>query len=68
MLKIYGNPMSTCTRKVLMTLNENGTPFEFSLVDLGKGEQKQEPNLARQPFGHVPALDDDGSQGFDDAG
>ncbi|HEX7665424.1 MAG TPA: glutathione binding-like protein [Polyangiaceae bacterium] len=65
MLKIYGNPMSTCTRKVLMTLNENGTPFEFSLVDLGKGEQKQEPNLARQPFGHVPALDDDGFEMFE---
>ena len=33
MLKIYGNPMSTCTRKVLMTLAENGTPFEMNVVD-----------------------------------
>ena len=43
-----------------MTLHENGVPFEFSLVDFAKGEHKQPPHLARQPFGQVPALDDDG--------
>src|SRR5258708_4859933 len=30
MLKIYGNPLSTCTRKVLMTLAETSTPFEMT--------------------------------------
>ena len=43
-----------------MTLHENGVPYEFSLVDLGQGEHKQPAHLARQPFGQVPALDDDG--------
>jgi len=43
-----------------MTLNETQTPFELVLVDFAKGEHKQPPHLARQPFGQVPALDDDG--------
>lgn len=60
MLTIYGNPLSTCTRKVLMTLAETATPYEFSVVDFGKGEHKQPTHLHRQPFGQVPALDDDG--------
>jgi len=60
-MKIFGHPMSTCTRKVLTTLAETGTPYEFVLVDFAKGEHKQEPFISRQPFGQVPALaDDDG--------
>jgi len=59
-MKIYGHPMSTCTRKVLMTLAETKTPHEFVMVDFAKGEHKQPPHLARQPFGQVPALEDSG--------
>ena len=40
MLKIFGHPMSTCTRKVLMTLAENTTPHELVVVDFAKGEHK----------------------------
>lgn len=57
---VYGHPMSTCTRKVLMTLHEKGAPFDFVTVDIMKGEAKKEPHLSRQPFGQVPAIDDDG--------
>jgi glutathione S-transferase len=57
-MKIYGHPMSTCTRKVLMTLAETNTPHEFVLVDLMKGEHKAEPHMTRQPFGQVPSLED----------
>lgn len=60
MLKLFGNPASTCTRKVLFTLNETNTPYEFTVVDFAKGEHKAQPHLSRQPFGQVPALDDDG--------
>jgi len=60
MIKLYGNPMSTCTRKVLATLHETQTPFEMNVIDLGKGEHKQPAHMARQPFGQVPAIDDDG--------
>ena len=59
-MKVYGHPMSTCTRKVLTTLTENNTPYELVLVDLMKGEQKQPEHLARQPWGKVPSIDDDG--------
>jgi len=65
MLKIYGHPMSTCTRKVLMTLAENGTPHEVAVVDFATGEHKKEPHLSRQPFGRIPALDDDGFEMFE---
>jgi glutathione S-transferase len=60
MLTIYGNPFSTCTRKVLMTLAETNTSHEFVTVDFAKAEHKHPAHLARQPFGRVPALDDDG--------
>jgi glutathione S-transferase len=59
-MKIYGHPMSTCTRKVLTTLAETNTPHELVLVDFAKGEHKAPPHMARQPWGKVPSLDDDG--------
>lgn len=60
MLKLFGSPVSTCTRKVLATLNETKTPFDFVAIDFAKGEHKAPAHVARQPFGQVPALDDDG--------
>lgn len=57
-MKVYGHPLSTCTRKVLMTLAEKGAPHEFVLVDLMKGEHKGAEHTARQPFGQIPVLDD----------
>jgi glutathione S-transferase len=59
-MKVYGHPMSTCTRKVLTTLAEKGHEAEFVMVDIMKGEQKQPDYLARQPFGVVPVIEDDG--------
>ena len=59
-MKLYGHPMSTCTRKVLATLAEKKHKADFVLVDIMKGEQKNPEFLARQPFGQVPALEDDG--------
>ncbi len=65
MLTIYGNPMSTCTRKVLCTLAEKNAPFEFSVVDFATGQHKQPAHLAHQPFGQVPAIDDGGFQMYE---
>ncbi|RKG53389.1 glutathione S-transferase family protein [Corallococcus sp. AB011P] len=60
-MKLHGNPMSTCTRKVLTVLAEKGHEVEFINIDLQKGEQKSPAHVARQPFGVVPALElDDG--------
>jgi glutathione S-transferase len=64
-MKIYGHPASTCTRKVLMTLNETNTRFDLATVDFATGEHKKEPNLSRQPFGRIPSIDDDGFEMFE---
>lgn len=64
-MKLYGHPVSTCTRKVLMTLAETNTNAELDVVDLGTAAHKKEPHLSRQPFGQIPALDDDGFQFFE---
>jgi len=58
-LTLYGNPMSTCTRRVLCALAEKGVDFEFKVVDLMKGEHKHPDFIARQPFGQIPVLYDD---------
>ena len=60
MIKLFGHPRSTYTRKVLCTLHELDAPFDLQLVDLAVGEQGQAAHLARQPFGRVPTIDDDG--------
>lgn len=59
-MKIFGDPRSTNTRKVLTTLAELDMPYEFEHVDFALGEHKQPSHLSRQPFGQMPALDDDG--------
>jgi glutathione S-transferase len=65
MIKLYGHPMSTCTRKVLTTLAETNTAYELVVIDFTKGEHKQQPHLSRQPFGQVPAIEDDGFEMFE---
>jgi len=65
MIKLYGHPASTCTRKVLFTLNETNTPYELETVNLMTGEHKQPAHMARQPFGQLPAIDDDGFKMFE---
>jgi len=65
MIKVYGSPMSTCTRKVLMTLAETSTPFEMVTIDFATGQHKKEPHILRQPFGRIPAIDDDGFEMFE---
>ena len=57
-MKIFGNPMSTCTRRVTMALHEKQAKFEFVTLDFAKGEHKAPANLARQPFGQIPSLTD----------
>jgi glutathione S-transferase len=59
-MKIYGDPLSTNTRKVLTTLAELDMAHEFVHVDFARGEHKHAAHLERQPFGQMPALDDDG--------
>jgi glutathione S-transferase len=57
-MKLYGNPASTCTRKVLTVLAEKGKTAEF-ITKQFNGEMKQPDYTAKQPFGQVPCLEDD---------
>ncbi|KAI0644282.1 glutathione S-transferase [Trametes meyenii] len=59
-LKLYGNPHSTCTNRVRTVLEELSVPYELVVIDFGKGEHKAPEFVAVQPFGQVPYLDDDG--------
>lgn len=65
MIKLYGSPLSTCTRKVLMTLAETSTSYEMMTIDFATGAHKKEPHISRQPFGRIPAIDDDGFEMFE---
>jgi len=59
-LKLHGMRGSTCTQRVLLPLAEKGIPFEIVPINLFGGEQKQPAHLAKQPFGKIPVLEDDG--------
>lgn len=60
MLKLYDFPMSPRARKVRILLAEKGLQYEKVTVDITKGEQKKPEFLAVNPYGKVPALQDDG--------
>ncbi|KAJ6338466.1 hypothetical protein OIU76_008021 [Salix suchowensis] len=53
--KLHGSVLSTNTQRVLATLYEKDVEFELVNVNLGAGEQKQEPHISLNPFGLVPA-------------
>ncbi len=59
-LKLHGNPLSTCTNRVRVVAEEIGVPLELVVVDFAKGEHKAPAFVQHQPFGQVPYLDDDG--------
>lgn len=59
-LKLYGSPFSTCTKRVATILHEKKVPFEIYPVNLAAGEHKTPSYLEKQPFGVVPYIDDDG--------
>jgi len=60
MIKLYTFPPSTNSRKVRIALLEKGLEFERINIDLTKREQKSPEYLKINPFGQVPALDDEG--------
>jgi glutathione S-transferase len=55
-LKLYGNPGSTCTKRIAVVLYEKKIPFELHVIDFTKGEHKAPAFLEKQPFGQVPYL------------
>src|SRR5712692_11566500 len=60
MIKLYTFPQSSNSLKVRIALIEKGLEFERIQIDLTKKEQKNPEYLKINPFGQVPALDDEG--------
>jgi len=53
---LYGDKVATCTQKILILLEELNLKYNFTNVDLKKGEHKEEKFKELQPFGKVPAM------------
>lgn len=57
---VYGTPQSTYVRTVRLLLEEAGTDYNLTPVDIFNGENKSAEYLAKNPFGKVPTLEVDG--------
>jgi len=55
-LKLYGYPLSTCTRLVALICKEKEIPYELVPIDLKKREHKTAEFLKIQPFGQIPYI------------
>jgi glutathione S-transferase len=53
---LYGDKVATCTQKILILLEELNLKYDFTNIDLKKGEHKEEKYKELQPFGKVPAM------------
>lgn len=64
-VKVYGPPMSTAVSRVLACLVEKDVPFQLVTVNMSKAEHKSPEYLKIQPFGQVPAFQDDSTSLFE---
>lgn len=60
MIRLFEYPPSSNCQKVRLALAEKGLPYESVLINLRKNEQKRPEYLAINPYGLVPALEDNG--------
>ncbi|CAL9752791.1 unnamed protein product [Musa acuminata subsp. burmannicoides] len=56
---VYGPPLSTAVSRVLACLLEKDVDFKLVNVDMAKGQHKSPDYLKLQPFGQVPAFQDE---------
>jgi glutathione S-transferase len=57
-MKLYGDPGSGSTRRVLAALYHIEAEFDFELIDLFKGDNRTPEFLALNPNGMIPVLVD----------
>ena len=60
MVKLYTHPMSNFAQRVHIALLEKNIEWESVVLDMVKKEHKSDSYLAINPYGRVPAIDDDG--------
>ncbi|KAG6585517.1 Glutathione S-transferase F8, chloroplastic [Cucurbita argyrosperma subsp. argyrosperma] len=58
-VSVFGPPLSTAVSRVLACLLEKDVPFQISPVNMAKKEHKSPEYLKIQPFGQVPAFQDE---------
>ncbi|CAO2817593.1 unnamed protein product [Amaranthus hypochondriacus] len=58
-VKVYGPPLSTAVSRVLCCLLEKQVHYELINVNMAKAEHKSPDYLKIQPFGQVPAFQDE---------
>ncbi|KAJ3689760.1 hypothetical protein LUZ61_018924 [Rhynchospora tenuis] len=56
---VYGAPFSPAVSRVLACLYEKDVDFKLAPVDMAKGQHKSPDFLKLQPFGQVPAFQDE---------
>jgi glutathione S-transferase len=59
-MRLYYHPLSSNSRRAVMTAIHLGTRLDLTVVDLLKGEHRVESFLKLNPNGKVPLLDDGG--------
>jgi len=60
MLRLHYHPLSTFSQRIRIALLEKDIPTELVEVDLLARAQFQPEYLSKNPYGRVPALDEDG--------
>jgi glutathione S-transferase len=61
MIRLFEYPPSSNCQKVRLALVEKGLPYESVMINLRKNEQKTADYLKINPYGLVPALEDNGA-------
>ena len=64
-IKLYHDVPSTNCDRVKIVLADKGLAWEGIWVKLGKMEQKNPEHLARNPYGKIPVIEDDGKLLFE---
>ena len=59
-MKLYGDPISTTCRPVMLLAAESGADLKLEFVDLFSGAHMKPEYAAINPSRQVPLLDDDG--------
>ncbi len=60
MIRLHYHPLSTYSRRVLIALDEKGIEHELVSVDMAARKHRDPAYLAFNPYGRVPALEENG--------
>ena len=59
-IKLHYHPLSTYSRRILISFSEKQIPYELVVVDMAARQHREQPYLSLNPYGRVPTLEEDG--------